>query len=203
MKEIDYYKLAEHRLTDRHRQDDVFKAILFTLIDVKVKRQEEYIDFANTFLDIDKCSGTALDMIGAFLGEPRELVDFMEEPYFGFQGAPNAKAYNEGYWYSLYQNREASFKTLEDELYRRVLKARIIKDSSGANRDSLIRVLNTLTGNDSTIIDENPLADVRHGVIKVKIRDEDSLASYYLTNYKKDKNLIPIPLGFRLIVERI
>ena len=39
--------------------------------------------------------------------------------------------------------------------------------------------------------------------IEVRIKDEDGLVSYYLSKYKNDRNLIPVPLGRRLNVSYV
>ena len=196
MQEQDYKTIARSRLTDRHRSDESFLAILDTLIELKEERQREYLSLAETFLDIDKSTGKNLDVIGRLIGEERTLVNFIDRSYFGFLGARLSEAYDVGYWYSLYRNKYGTLRTLTDEEYRRVLKARVIKNSSNSNRNSMLEVLNTLTGNTSSIVTET----TDNGVITVEVLDRDGLVSYYLSKYKNDRNLIPVPMGRRLTV---
>ena len=196
MQEQDYKTIARSRLTDRHRSDEAFLAILDTLIELKEERQREYLSLAETFLDIDKSTGKNLDVIGRLIGEERTLVNFIDRSYFGFLGARLSEAYDVGYWYSLYRNKYGTLRTLTDEEYRRVLKARVIKNSSNSNRNSMLEVLNTLTGNTSSIVTET----TDNGVITVEVLDRDGLVSYYLSKYKNDRNLIPVPMGRRLTV---
>ena len=193
MEIIDYHEIAKSRMTDRFRNDPAFVAIVETLIDLKMIRQQEYINFAETFLDIDKSSGKNLDIIGVLLGQPRDLANFINEPYFGFEGARLAEGYDVGKWYSMYQNKLGTLRTLTDVEYRRVLKARVIKNNSNSSREDLVRVINLLTDNTSAIVDEPS-----HGVITVSLTDDLGIASYFLSKYKQDNNLIPVPLGFRL-----
>ena len=196
MQEQDYKTIARSRLTDRHRSDEPFLAILDTLIELKEKRQKEYLALAETFLDIDKSTGKNLDVIGRLIGEERTLVNFIDRSYFGFLGARLAEPYDIGYWYSLYKNKYGTLRTLTDEEYRRVLKARTIKNSSDSGRNSLLEVLNVLTGNTNTIITES----TNNGVISVEVLDRDGLVSYYLSKYKGHRNIIPIPMGRRIAV---
>ncbi len=196
MQEQDYKTIARSRLTDRHRSDEPFLAILDTLIELKEERQKEYLALADTFLDIDKSTGKNLDVIGKLIGEERTLVNFIDRSYFGFLGARLSEAYDVGYWYSLYRNKYGTLRTLTDEEYRRVLKARVIKNSSNSNRNSMLEVLNTLTGNTNSIVTET----TDNGVITVEVLDRDGLVSYYLSKYKNDRNLIPVPMGRRLTV---
>ena len=196
MKEQDYKTTARSRLTDRHRSDETFLAILDTLVEIKSQRQKQYLDIADTLLDIDKSEGRNLDLIGKLIGEERTLVNFIDRVYFGFLGARLAEAYDFGYWYSLYKNKYGTLRTLTDEEYRRVLKARVIKNSSDNNRNSFLEVLNILSNNKSSIVVEN----LDNTAISVEVEDYDGLVSYYLSKYKNDRNLIPVPLGRRLNV---
>ena len=196
MQEQDYKTIARSRLTDRHRSDEAFLAILDTLIELKEERQREYLSLADTFLDIDKSTGKNLDVIGRLIGEERTLVNFIDRSYFGFLGARLSEAYDVGYWYSLYRNKYGTLRTLTDEEYRRVLKARVVKNSSDNNRNSFIEVLNILSGNNNSSIFES----YNNAAITVNVEDVDGLVSYYLSKYKSDRNLIPVPLGRRLNV---
>lgn len=194
MEEQDYKTIARSRLTDRHRSDDTFLAILDTAIEIKEQRQAQYLEIASKLLDIDESTGKNLDLIGKLIGEERTLVNFIDRPYFGFMGARLAESYDVGYWYSLYKNKYGTLRTLTDEEYRRVLKARVVKNSSDSNRNSFLEVLNTLLDNNSAVIVESE----NNTAIEVRMKDEDGLASYYLSKYKSDTNLIPLPLGRRI-----
>ena len=199
MQEQDYKTIARSRLTDRHKSDETFLAILDTLIELKEERQREYLSLADTFLDIDKSTGKNLDVIGRLIGEERTLVNFIDRSYFGFLGARLSEAYDVGYWYSLYRNKYGTLRTLTDEEYRRVLKARVIKNSSDNNRESFLEILNILSNNNFSVITES----LDNSAILVEIEDYDGLVSYYLSKYKSDRNLIPIPMGRRItIVQR-
>lgn len=196
MEEQDYKTIARSRLTDRHRSDDTFLAILDTLIEIKEVRQQEYIELADTLLDIDKSTGKNLDLIGKLIGEERTLVNFIDKAYFGFLGARLSEAYDIGYWYSLYRNAYGTLRTLTDEEYRRVLKARVIKNSSDNGRNSLLEVINALSDNKEAKVIEGS----DNTVITLEVVDRDGLVSYYLSKYKSDQNLIPVPMGRRLSI---
>lgn len=199
MQEQDYKTVARSRLTDRHRSDEPFLAILDTLVELKEERQREYLSLADTFLDIDKSKGKNLDVIGRLIGEERTLVNFIDRSYFGFLGARLSEAYDVGYWYSLYRNKYGTLRTLTDEEYRRVLKARVVKNSSDSSRESFLEILNILSNNNFSVITES----LDNSAILVEIEDYDGLVSYYLSKYKSDRNLIPVPMGRRItIVQR-
>lgn len=196
MDSIDYNALAKTRYTDQHRFDAVFDAIIQTVTTQRMQRQAQYQEFADTFLDIDKSKGKALDVIGKIVGQKRELGNFINRPYFGFQGARLAQEFNVGYWYNMLNPPEGELKILNDEEYRRLIKARIIKNRTNNTRNDLLQIMNYLTGNQET-----RAFDVSHGVIRLTMLDESGIAAYFLNKrYDKD-SIIPIPLGYRLITK--
>lgn len=196
MESIDYIKLSESRMTDQFRFDQAFLALVYTIIEQRAKRQQEYFSFLDTFLDIDKSEGKALDLIGSIVGQERRLVNFIQEPYFGFQGARFAEALDVGYWYSQNKARIGRLKILNDEEYRKLIKARIINNRSRCTRDDLLSILNILTGNN-----ESEVIEVSHGVFKVSIVDDiNGLASYFLSKYRDKDTIFSIPLGYRMSV---
>lgn len=199
MDAIDYAALSESRYTDFHRNDEVFKALIQTLAQQKLDRQTQYINFAKDFLDIDKSEGKALDAIGKVIGQKRELANFIDEPYFGFQGARYAEAFDVGYWYSQNKGKLGSLKIANDEQYRRLIKARIINNKTWCTRNELLSIVNLLTGNDKSEIDE-----IRHGVFQVKVSgDADGIASYFIPKYRDADTIFSIPLGYRMSVRYV
>ena len=199
MDAIDYVALSESRYTDFHRNDGVFKALIQTLAQQKLDRQTQYINFAKDFLDIDKSEGKALDAIGKVVGQKRELANFIDEPYFGFQGAKYAEAFDVGYWYSQNKGKLGSLKIANDKQYRRLIKARILNNKTWCTRNELLSIVNLLTGNDKSEIDE-----IRHGVFQVKVSgDADGIASYFISKYRDADTIFSIPLGYRMSVRYV
>lgn len=196
METVDYDNLSKSRFTDMQRADPVFKALVQTYVKVKLDRQNEYIAFAKDFLDIDNSVGLALDAIGKVVGQKRELANFIDQPYFGFQGARYAEAYDVGYWYSQNKSKLGALKIANDEQYRRLIKARIINNRTRCTRDDLLMIVNLLTGND-----KSEILEVRHGVFQVKVSgDADGIASYFISKYRDRDTIFSIPLGYRMSV---
>ena len=196
MEIIDYAELAKSRMTDQHRYDPAFVALVDTIVELKQIRQQQYFDFLDKFLDIDKSEGAALDVIGGIVGQPRALANFITEPYFGFQGARNAQGYDVGYWYSRNNAKLGTMKIVNDEQYRRLIKARIKNNKSRCTRDELLEILNLLTNDNG-----NEIQDIRHGVFLVNVsKDEDGLASYFLSKHRDRDTIFSIPLGYRITI---
>lgn len=187
MDKIDYASLAKSRYTSVFAKDPVFDAIIQTIIEYKMKTQDLYINFADTILDIDKSTGNNLDLIGSIVGQPRVLVDFSIDKYFGFLGNPRAEPYDVGLWYSTFSNKGSDTRTLSDEEYRRIIKARIIRNKTNCNRQDFIDILDLILG-----IDRGPYApnilensDFKDGYF---VNGGDTVEIY------KDPNLSPYDL---------
>lgn len=208
MEMIDYVALSKSRYTNQFDEDPVYDAIVQTLIEYKMKVQDLYIKFAGTILDIDKSTGRNLDLIGSIVGQSRVLIDYFSKPYFGFEGNPRAEPFDKGVWFSLFSDSGGDSRTLTDAEYRRVIKARIIRNKTNCNRGDFIKIMDLLLDVDR----ENPkptdtaytVKIEGHGNIVLEIKDlGDSLATHYLSYLEREDNLIPIPLGYRLIVKLI
>lgn len=191
---LDYPKMARDKYT--YMFDTLeFDALMQTIIEQRSQRQCEYLQLKKYLLDIDHAEGDALDVIGRYLGQPRALINFIVDPYFGFKGALQSEAFNIGTWYTLNAASRGSIRVLNDELYRNVIKARIIKNNSSNSRDDLIAVLKLL-GAKSFKLKYN-----RHGVISVRISNRDDvhgLVAYYISKYMDDNSIIPRQLGYRI-----
>lgn len=192
---IDYQEIAKERYTYLF-DDDPFDALVQTILEQRVDRQCQYMNIRKNILDIDKSEGSALDLIGDFVGQPRSLINFINDPYFGFLGARKAQSFNVGKWYTLNAAQRGTVKTLSDEQYRRVLKARIIKNDTKNTRKDLVDVLMLLGGSETKI----NLYTTRHGVIQVGVThdaDPDGLISYFLSKYMDNDSILPRQLGYR------
>lgn len=150
MDKIDYAALARSRYTNQFEKDKVFDAIVQTLIEYKMKTQDLYINFAKTILDIELSTGRNLDLIGSIVGQPRVLVDFSTDKYFGFLGNPRAEPFDVGLWYSEFSAKGTDSRVLSDEEYRRIIKARIIRNKTNCNREDFIKILDLILGIDRT-----------------------------------------------------
>lgn len=208
MELIDYVAMSKSRYTSQFDEDPVFDAIVQTIIEYKMKVQQTYIDFADSILDIEKSTGRNLDLIGRIVGQDRVLVDYFTKPYFGFEGNPKAEPYDVGLWYSMFGTTGGDSRTLTDDEFRRVIKARIIRNKTNCNRQDFGKVMDLLLNIDR----DNPKPDdvfykvsySGHGNIILELKDfEDGVATHYLSKLEDVDNIIPVPLGYRLIVKII
>lgn len=197
MDKIDYTALSRSRYTDQFKDDPVFDALVQTLIEYKSNVQNLYADFALKILDIDKSTGKNLDLIGSIIGQSRNLVDYYAKPYFGFEGNPRAEPYDKGLWYSLFNNDGGDSRVLTDEEYRRVLKARIIRNRTNCTREDFVQILSLLIGGTNFV-----LSVPKHGNITLRLPSgfSNDFVLYFLSRTDEADSLIPKPLGYRMNV---
>lgn len=137
----DFVAESEDLITTQFQDKDIFNRYLRLL---KTGLQEALLVCKDLMQkrDIDSATGAQLDIIGDIVGQPRVLIDTDLYPFFGFQGDLVANSfgtyYNNqigGYWYS-YGGKIGGDVTLNDEQYRLIIKARIIKNNAkGLNED--------------------------------------------------------------------
>lgn len=194
---MDYVSLAKSRYTSQFKDDSVFDALVQTLIEFKMKSQEFYIDFADKVLSIEKAKGKNLDLIGSIVGQSRVLIDYYTKPYFGFYGNPQAEPLDVGLWYSISGGTGGDSRTLSDEEYRRIIKARIIANSTYCSRADFIAIIKLITDNA-----DFKLEVLSHGNILLTLPNEymQHMVAYFLGRVEDLDSLIPKPLGFRLSV---
>ena len=137
----DFVAESEDLITTQFQDKDIFNRYLRLL---KTGLQEALLVCKDLMQkrDIDSATGAQLDIIGDIVGQPRVLINTDLYPFFGFQGDLVANSfgtyYNNqigGYWYS-YGGKIGGDVTLNDEQYRLIIKARIIKNNAkGLNED--------------------------------------------------------------------
>lgn len=135
---------SEELITTQFQDKEIFKRYLRLLV-IGI---QETLAVSRDLLqkrDIDSATGAQLDIIGDIVGQPRVLLNADLYPFFGFQGDLAANSfgtyYNKqigGYWYS-YGGKIGGDVSLNDEQYRLIIKARIIKNNSKGTNEDYIR----------------------------------------------------------------
>lgn len=197
---INYSEQAIERVTSVFRESPIFQGVLLALLKPLDNLQDDLLYLSKNLLNVDVAEKYQLDFIGSLIGQPRVLVDFNTEPYYGFEGAYQAETLSSisnpsvgGYWNSYSYTNVATSRRLTDDEYRRVIKARIITNNTNCSTDDLLSVLNLLTGNTRTSITR-----VSNRVLKARITDPSGLGAYFLSRYDRDNSIIPIAFGVRI-----
>ena len=96
---------------------------------------------------IDVAYGTQLDILGEIVGISREVIDFINPIYFGFDGDPTAKTFGEvgnpltGGRYRSSSEDPVETRLLSDSEYRILIKAKIRKNSSDVTIEDVLSVM--------------------------------------------------------------
>ena len=196
MEKIDYLAIARDKYTDQHSDDLAFDAIVQSMINQLIMNQDVIFDLENLIYDIDLSNGSFLDLIGYLVGQDRVINGSGE--FFGFQQDVSALGFGEinnpdsgGYWYSLSSDSKTSATLAKDDLYRRLIKARIIFNNNLGTPETLLRILNLLSNTTTSTFTEDGKGNI---VINID-SDNDNLVTHFLSIRETNKNLIPIPLG--------
>lgn len=140
----DFFTESADLITTQFEDKDVFNRYLRLL---KTGAQEALYVARDLMQkrDIDTAVGNQLDIIGEIIGQPRVLVNTDLYPFFGFKDQLAANSfgtyYNSqigGYWYS-YGGKIGGDVSLNDEQYRLIIKAKIIKNNARGTNEDYIR----------------------------------------------------------------
>jgi len=195
----DYVGEAREGSSSLLNQSPIYQAFLSAIVEYYDEQEKDLIWLSENLLNEDVAEKWHLDFIGMIVGQPRLLVSFNTEPYFGFEGSYQSETFSTasnpklgGYWNGMDTFNTASARRLNDEEYRRVIKARVIFNNSFCTRNDLLNVINLLTGNTSASITQPS-----HGLLKIRAIDTQGLLSYFMSRIDLDDNILPIALGVR------
>lgn len=199
---MDFKELMRSRATDIFQEDLVYLGFLDGVGEIFNQKYQEVKDYEKVIWNIDLSTGYQLDLIGNIVGQSRKLLNIDEGIYFGFENSPNSETFGTisdpnigGNWKSILNNpTSTTVKKLDDSIYRKMIKARIIKNISNGTINDFLKVINILEENTTTRIDGNNVVIV--GPIK-------PLTSYLLEKRTETDSIFPIPLGVKLNILEI
>lgn len=196
----DYTEEAHELITEQFRDKPVFKKYLELLLNPSEELQVVLKDLMQK-RSIDTAEGVQLDMIGAIVGQRRTLLDADLLGYFGFIGDLQAGSYGTisvpelG---SVWRSRDSPMTgniTLNDDLYRVLIKAKIVKNVTRATPEDIMRFANFMFNTSgSTIIFEGG-AKFKILIGKVLTRSELGLLRYINRDASYSSRLFPKPVG--------
>lgn len=189
----EYYQLEPSLFRESDNLHRLFQAIF----EVYSTQQEDFLWLSQNILNIDVAEKWHLDFIGNLVGQSRVLIDFESERSFGFEDAYRSDTFGSkidsgigGYWKSRSNFNKASAKILDDDVYRRVIKARTVYNSSDCTPNSLLLALNYLTGDNN-----NTVQTEKHGSIVIRTSDNTGLVSYFIDKIGSIEGVLPIASG--------
>lgn len=187
------------------RESDNLSLLLNSIFTVCDKQQQEFLWLSKNIFNLDVAEGFHLDLIGRVVGQDRILSDFNTEPYFGFDKSYQSKTFGSaldpevgGYWNSRSYFNTATSRKLNDEEYRRLIKARVIFNHSNCSRNDLLEVINLITNRN-----DNTVQILKHGLIQINSNDDSGLLSYFIDRVPYEDSILPIAAGVRVGLESI
>jgi hypothetical protein len=158
--EVDYNEQARELVTTQFQNKDVVLRYLQLLLSGREELQSTVKQLMQD-RSLDSSEGEQLDIIGDIVGQPRTLLNSTTIPYFGFEGATGASPYRSisdtertfGPYKSV---RDPLFgaRELTDREYRRILRLKILKNTSQADITSFIDGCVEIFGVDSVNYEE-------------------------------------------------
>lgn len=205
MKPINYAEDYHEMKPSLFRESENIDRLLQALFDVCDVQQRGFLWLSENLLNVDVAQGFHLDFIGGVVGQPRFLSDFNTEPYFGFDKSYQSKTFGSaldpevgGYWNSRSYFNTATSRQLNDEEYRRLIKARAIYNQSNCSANDLLEVVNLVTNSSN-----NTVQILRHGLIQINTDDQTGILSYFVDRLLNEDNILPIAAGVRVGLDSI
>jgi len=195
----DYHTVKPSLYRESPNLDALMESILST-IDIQ---QQDLLWLADNILNVDLAEKSHLDFIGNIVGQPRFLTDFNTEPYFGFDRSYQSKTFGSaldpevgGYWNSRSYFNTATSRKLNDDEYRRLIKAKAIYNQSSCTSNDLLQVINLITNSNN-----NTVQMLKHGMIQIKTDDSTGILSYFVDRLFIEGDILPIAAGVRVGLE--
>lgn len=198
----DYLAEARERVTEQFKTKDIFDKYLQLLLESQIQIQQTLKDLMQ-LRDVDTATGVQLDVIGRIVGQERELIAADLYEFFGFVGAAGAQPMGEigsglgGIFYTantpLGKNRP-----LDDETYRKFIKAKIFKNVTASTPEEFIAVVNLIFDTDQAYVLEGDDAEFTLYFGREITNFEKSLLNYISYKQSYPTRLLPKTVGVKI-----
>lgn len=102
---------------------------------------------------IDTAEGVQLDGVGTIVGRDRIISEAIEIPFFGFAHQISGRGFGQARFRRKYESWKASTR-LNDAEYRKILYAKIAKNTSNCTLDEVIHLLQIIFEEKNIIVEE-------------------------------------------------
>ena len=200
---INYYNDFLSNSPSLFVESENLKKVIEVILNQYQIDQEKYLWLIDNILNLEVAEKYHLDFIGQLVGQDRFLVNFNQEKYFGFLGSYQSETLGTlsdasvgGYWNSVDNFVSSSARRLNDEEYKRIIKARIIYNNSNCLMNDLVSVVNLITNRT-----DNRISLVKHGQLSIKSNDESGLLTYFFDRLELEDNILPVTYGVSVSLE--
>lgn len=201
----DYLTEARERVTYQFKDKTVFDKYLQLMMNSQIEIQKTIRDLMQ-LRDIDTATGAQLDVIGRIVGQERELVAAELYEYFGFQGAVGAQSMGQygtaygGYFKS--ENTPAGKNVpLDDDNYRKYIKAKIFKNITASTPEEFIAVVNLIFDTKKAYVLEGSEASFTLYFGRPITDFEKSLLNYISYKQSYPTRLLPKTVGVSMTLD--
>jgi len=197
----DYLAEARSRVTEAFKEKPVFDKYLQLASSASAEIQAVALDLYNKRW-IDTAEGAQLDIIGNIVGQPRELVGADLYTFFGYEGNPASNSFGTvsdptiGGFYLTAGTSTSGNIILDDYLYRRFIKAKIIKNKTRATPEDVIKFLTFVFDVENVWIVSQGGGKAFIRILSANFTQTDINLLYYFTNNDWGKSyFVPKSLG--------
>lgn len=184
---IDHVERARSRIINEYRDKQRMVRWLTITAEIANERLEGALDQVCGSYDVDTVSGEMLDVIGRIVGVARPILRAAEFDVFGYAGNDSYTNFNIAPYIG---DGEAIDAPLNNDLYRKLIKAKIARNISDGTADSIIQLLEIIIGVKVTALVDNGDKSFDIGVASAL----DNTTLYLIDNF----DIIPRPQGTRI-----
>ena len=157
MEQIDHIHAGLARIGHQYGQSDKFRQFVSATLEPLNNLEAAFLSLLG--LDLDTAEGEVLRLFGRIVGAPEVIPDALPVPFFGFNGQEEAQEFGEtgnpsagGYFRESWQSSYVPL-TADDVLYRKVIRAQILRNASLCTPDEVIRSVQIITDTDFSYLD--------------------------------------------------
>lgn len=184
---MDHVERARSRIINEYRDKQRMVRWLTITPEIANERLEGALDLVYGSYDVDTVSGEMLDVIGRIVGVARPMLRAAEFDVFGYAGSDSYTNYNIAPYIG---DGEAICAPLNNDLYRKLIKAKIARNINDGTADSIIQLLEIIIGVKVTALVDNGDKSFDIGVAS----GLDNTTLYLIENF----DIIPRPQGTRI-----
>jgi hypothetical protein len=184
---MDHVERAKSRIINEYRDKQRMVRWLTITPEIANEHLEGALDQVYGSYDVDTVSGEMLDVIGRIVGVARPILRAAEFDVFGYEGNDSYTNYNIAPYIG---DGEATDAPLNNDLYRKLIKAKIARNISDGTADSIIQLLEIIIGVKVTALVSNGDKSFDIGVAS----ELDNTTLYLIENF----DIIPRPQGTRI-----
>lgn len=184
---MDHVARAKSRTINEYRSKPRMTKWLTLLPEIANEQLEKALGQVYGSYDVETATGAQLDVIGRIVGAPRPILRGAAYDVFGYAGNDSYTNYNVAPYIGDGAMVDAP---LNNDLYRKLVKAKIARNVSDGTIDSIIELVEMIIGIEVTALVDNGDMTFDIGIASAL----DNTTEYLLNNF----DIIPRPQGVRL-----